>query len=194
MTIPTDLERIIAKQEIQDLCYRYARGADRLDAESWASAFWEDGTFNQPQSDVAINSYANQLVGTMDKFFELTHHINGNILINFDNKNYATTEVYFQAFHLTKADASIEELRFIIGDKRLSELSYVDGDTFEILVGGRYLDQVERREEVWKIKYRRLIFDYTTVRRSMALSSGLGMTAMGAAKMSRDRTDPSYKC
>jgi hypothetical protein len=68
----------------------------------------------------------------------------------------------------------------------------VDGNAYEIVVGGRYLDHVERRNGIWKIKTRRLIFDYSTVRHSSALLAGEGMTAFGAAKMARDQSDPSY--
>lgn len=192
MNTHTSLERIIAKQEIQDLCYRYARGADRLDADSWASAFWENGTFGQPQSDEPIASYANQIVAVMGKLFALTHHQNGNILIDFVDDDHATTEVYFRAFHLTKADASPDELRYIIGEQRFAELSHADGDVYDVVVGGRYLDKVERREGVWKIKNRSLIFDYTTVQRSTALHPSQGMAALSAGTMARDRTDPSY--
>lgn len=127
----------------------------------------------------------------MGKHFALTHHLNGNILIDFVDADHATTKVYFRAFHLTKPDMRSEEVEFIVG-KRLQELSHEDGNVYDIVVGGRYLDQVERREDVWKIKTRRLIFDYTTVRRSEALLPSEGMSAQGAAPMARDKTDPSY--
>jgi len=184
------LERVIATQQIQELCYRYARGADRLDAESWASAFWDDAVFGG--SDLSITDYANQVVQIMGNLFDLTHHLNGNILINFTDSEHATTEVYFRAFHLTKAGAPIDQLRFIIGERRLAELSHVDGNVYEVVVGGRYLDQVECREGIWRIKNRRLIFDYTTVQLNTTLLPGEGMTTTSAGKMTRDRTDPSY--
>ncbi len=187
---PINLERVIAKQEIQELCYRYARGADRLDADSWASAFWNDGVF--VGSELPITDYANQLVMVMGSLFELTHHLNGNVLINFVDDDHATTEVYFRAFHLTKAGLTSDQLRFIIGERRLAELSHKDGDVYEVVVGGRYLDQVECREGVWKIKSRRLIFDYTTVQHNTTLLPDEGMSASSAGKMTRDRTDPSY--
>jgi hypothetical protein len=129
----------------------------------------------------------------MGDSFSCTHHLNCNILVDFLDEDHAATEVYFQAFHLTKADLKPDALLFLVGARRFAELAHVDGNVYEIVVGGRYLDDVERRGGIWKIKTRRMIFDYTTVRRSAALLAGEGMTAFGAAKMARDRSDPSYR-
>lgn len=128
----------------------------------------------------------------MGKYFALTHHLNGNILIDFSDDDHATSETYFRAYHLTKSDLKREEAEFMIGERRLSELGYAEGNVFDIIVGGRYLDQVERRDGIWRIKLRRLIFDYCDVRKSEGLRPQEGMTAMGAATMARDRSDPSY--
>jgi hypothetical protein len=193
MAEPAGLERLIAQQDIKDLCCRYARGSDRVDAGIFASVFWEDGGYGQLNSDAPIADTADAMIGGfMGRSFSCTQHLNGNILIDFTDQDHATTEVYFRAFHLTNAELKAEEVLFLVGARRFAELSHVDGNVYEIVVGGRYLDHVERRGGIWKIKTRRLIFDYTTVRPSAALLPGEGMTAFGAAKMARDRSDPSY--
>jgi hypothetical protein len=193
MPEPVGLERLIAQQDIKDLCCRYARGSDRVDAGIFASVFWEDGGYGQPDGNDPIADRADALIGGfMGRSFSCTQHLNCNILIDFADQDHAATEVYFQAFHLTKADLTADEVLFLVGARRFAELLHVDGNVYEIVVGGRYLDHVERRGGTWKIKTRRLIFDYTTVRQSAALLAGEGMTAFGAAKMARDRSDPSY--
>lgn len=193
MPEPVGLERLIAQQEIKDLCCRYARGSDRVDVGLFASTFWEDGGYGQLSSNEPIAKIADELIGGfMGKSFSCTQHLNCNILIDFVDEDHATTEVYFQAFHLTKADLKSDEVLFLVGARRFAELTHVDGNVYEIVVGGRYLDHVERRDGIWKIKTRRLIFDYSTVRHSSALLAGEGMTAFGAAKMARDQSDPSY--
>ncbi len=190
MPKPVGLERLIAEQDIKDLCFRYARGSDRVDAGVFASTFWEDGGYGQGEPIAGI---ADEMIGGfMGKHFSCTQHLNCNILIDFVDEDHAATEVYFQAFHLTKAELRPDEVLFLVGARRFAELSHVDGNVYEIIVGGRYLDDVERREGVWKFKTRRLIFDYSTVRQSSALLPGEGMTAFGAAKMERDQSDPSY--
>ena len=93
-----EMERFVAKQEIKDLCYRYARGSDRLDAECFASAFWDDGVFNQPEGGGAFSAFADQLVEIMGTYFALTHHLNGDILIELTDEHSATAETYFRAF------------------------------------------------------------------------------------------------
>jgi 3-phenylpropionate/cinnamic acid dioxygenase small subunit len=193
MPKPVGLERLIAQQEIRDLCYRYARGSDRVDVDIFTSTFWEDGGYSQLSNDAPISKIADEMiVGVMGKSFSCTQHLNGNILIDFVDDDHAKTEVYFRAFHFTKPELTPEEVLFLVGPRRFAELSHVDGNAYEIVVGGRYLDDVERRDGAWKIKARRLIFDFTTVRHSAALLAGEGMTAFGQAKMARDRSDPSY--
>jgi hypothetical protein len=192
MPKPVDLERLIAQQEIRDLCCRYARGADRVDVGVFTSVFWEDGGYSQLYSDESIARIAEETIGFMGKNFSCTQHLNCNILVDFVDEDHATTEVYFRAFHLTKADLKSDEVLPLVGARRFAELSHVDGNVYEIVVGGRYLDHVERRDGVWKIKTRRLIFDYSTVRHSSTLLAGEGMTAFAAAKMARDQSDPSY--
>lgn len=128
----------------------------------------------------------------MGKNFSFTHHLNCNILIDFIDEDIATTETYFQAFHLTRPDFKSDEILPLVGKRRLAELSHVDGNAYEIVSGGHYLDHVERREGIWKIKTRRLIFDYTTVKHNSALLPDEGINAFGAARMARDRSDPSY--
>lgn len=192
MPKPAGLERLIAQQEIRDLCCRYARGSDRLDVGVFTSVFWEDGGYGPPYGDQPMAAIADVVLGMMGKNFSCTHHLNGNILVDFVDEDHATTEVYFWAFHLTKADLTPDEILFLVGARRFAELAHADGHVYEIVVGGRYLDHIERRGGVWKIKTRRMVFDYCTVRQSSALLAGEGMTAFGAAPMARDRSDPSY--
>jgi hypothetical protein len=68
----------------------------------------------------------------------------------------------------------------------------VDGKVYDMVVGGRDIDRLERRDGIWKIKLRQLVFDYCTVLPSSTLHAGEGMMALGAATMARDRSDPSY--
>lgn len=186
------IERLLAQQEIRDLCYRYARGSDRVDAGILTSTFWEDGGYSQPGSSEPIAKMDGEAVSEfMGKQFSCTQHLNCNILIDFLDEDHATTEVYFRAFHLTKPDLKSDDLLPLVGPRRLAALSHVDGNAYEIVVGGRYLDHVERRGGIWKFKTRCLIFDYSTVGQSSALLASEGMNAFGAA-MARDQSDPSY--
>lgn len=193
MAKPTGLEKLLAEQEIRDLSYRYARGADRLDVEIFKSVFWDDGAFRQVMDNGIISQVAEGIIGGfMGTTFSRTQHLNCNILIDFVDADHADTEVYFQAYHLTSAELTAENIIPLVGESRFKELGHVDGNEYEIIVGGRYLDNVERRDGVWKIKSRRLIFDYSTVNHSATLPVGDGMTAFGEARMARDRGDPSY--
>ena len=191
MPKPEGLERLVAQQEIRDLCFRYARGSDRVDDDILTSAFWEDGGFGQPYAAEPTSKIGGGVGAFMGSAFSCTHHMNGNILIDFIDADLALTEVYFQAFHLTQPDLTFERLLPLIGARRFAELGHADGAVYEIVVGGRYLDRVERRGGVWKIMTRCLVFDYCTVRQSAALLPGEGMMGFGR-QIARDKSDPSY--
>ena len=69
------------------------------------------------------------------------HHMIGNSLLEFDEKNENTAygEIYFNAYHKT-----IE-----------------NGVNTDVIIAGRYLDRYERRNGVWKIAYRSEVNDWS---------------------------------
>ena len=193
MTQPVGIERVLAEHQIRDVCYRYARGSDRVDPDLFTSAFWEDGGYDGPHADTPIAQVAAGSAAFMGKHFSATHHLNGNILIDFIDEDNARTEVYFLGMHVTKDDLGPDELLALIGHGLLSQCDHQPGHSYEIVVGGRYLDHFARRGGIWKIRNRSIIFDYCTARLSAAVSVGEGMTAFGTTRMARDRGDPSYR-
>ena len=82
MPKPVGLERVIAQQDITDLCYRYAHGSDRVDDDAFLSTFWEDGGYGQVYADEPLAKIAS-VGGFMGKVFSCTQHLNCNILIDF---------------------------------------------------------------------------------------------------------------
>jgi hypothetical protein len=132
MPEPVGVERLIAQQEIKDLCCRYARGSDRADAGIFTSTFWEDGGYSQLDSNKPNAKIDGEVIsGFMSKRFSCTQHLNCNILVDFVDEDHATTEVYFQAFHLTRANLKSDEVLALVGARRFAELSHVDGSVYE---------------------------------------------------------------
>lgn len=193
MALPEGLDLLLSERAIHRLAYTYARGGDRIDSEIFKSVFWPEGGYRQHYSDEPISVIGDSLIEEfMGRTFSCTHHMTGNILIDFQSENQARTEVYFAAFHLTRSHVDAKALEAILGPTRFAEEASKPGRVYEIVVGGRYLDEVERREGVWKISRRRLIHDYTTVRGNSGLPAGEGLTLFSEAKMTRNRFDPSY--
>lgn len=188
-----DLDLLLSEREIRRLAYEYARGGDRVDSRIFNSVFWPDGGYRQNYWDKPVSIIGDALINEfMAATFSCTHHMIGNILIDFLAENHATTEVYFAAFHLTQPHLDKKALKEILGPTRFAEERHEPDQAHEILVGGRYLDEVERRDSVWKISRRRMVLDYTTVRRSSGMLAEEGLYLFSEAKMARDTTDASY--
>lgn len=125
------IETLLAKQEIADVIYRYARGVDRLDYDLVRSCYHPDayddhGTF---QGNVE------EFIAYIEAFLPhnaVTQHFMGNMLIEVDG-NVARAETYAVAYHRSeRPDGSGKD------------------DTFGI----RYVDRFECRDGDWKIAHR----------------------------------------
>lgn len=157
-----------AKQLITEVIYRYARAIDRMDERLLRSVFHPGSRhshfYEGPSSDPGISS-SKELPGDFVAFalgvlsaYTRTHHQLGNTLIQFVGDGTALAETYFTAYHRTRAR----------GDPLAPQNAY---DTeMDYLVGGRYLDRFECRDNEWKIVQRTGMTDW--VRLEPACSQG----------------------
>jgi hypothetical protein len=151
------VRELLDKQAITDVIMTYARAIDRLDEGLLRSVFHPDSLhahgFVGPSSDASLPSspgapgdfvaYALEVLGTLSR----THHQLGNIFIELEGDD-AYTETYFSAYHRMRAK----------GDPLASDGAY---DTeMDWLVGGRYIDRMQKREGVWKISHRTGLTDW----------------------------------
>lgn len=151
------VRELLDKQAITDVIITYARAIDRLDEDLLRSVFHPDSQhahgFAGPSSDPSLPSspgapgdfvaYAFEVLRTLAR----THHQLGNIFIELDGDD-AYTETYFSAYHRMRAK----------GDPLASDGAY---DTeMDWLVGGRYIDRMQKREGVWKISHRTGLTDW----------------------------------
>jgi hypothetical protein len=151
------LGELLDKQVITDVIMTYARAIDRLDEDLLRSVFHPDSQhahgFVGPSSDPSLPSspgapgdfvaFAFEILRTLTR----THHQLGNIFIELDGDD-AYTETYFSAYHRMRAK----------GDPLAAANAY---DTeMDWLVGGRYIDRMQKRQGVWKISHRTGITDW----------------------------------
>ncbi len=151
------LGELLDKQAITEVIMTYARAIDRLDEDLLRSVFHPDSQhahgFVGPSSDPSLPSspgapgdfvaFAFEILRTLTR----THHQLGNIFIELDGDD-AYTETYFSAYHRMRAK----------GDPLASDGAY---DTeMDWLVGGRYIDRMQKREGVWKISHRTGLTDW----------------------------------
>lgn len=136
MTDPA-LQALLDRQSITDVINLYLRGADRADIDLIAAAYHPDaiedhgGVFKGPASDyVALMAKMLPRAGIMN-------HLATNLVIELDG-DVAHAEHYILAFARMKKE----------------------GETFDTLTLARALDRFERRDGLWKIAHRRLVWEW----------------------------------
>ena len=131
-----DLREAVAKQKIADILTRYSRGIDRCDIDTLSAVFWPDATTDYGSGRQNAQDWARATVAAL-KGMHRTQHAISNILIDIDGDT-ARAETYCQAYH------------------------EIDGPSgrVEMVVGGRYLDRLERRNGAWRIADRTYVMDW----------------------------------
>lgn len=138
----SQLDTLIAKDEITDALARYCRGVDRLDAELVRSAYHEDATDDHGYTQVSTGWDLANLCdrdnpdGFPKEWTSTTHQLT-NVLIRVDG-DHASSESYFYA-----------TMRFDHGS-----------DRYNLVSVGRYIDKWERRDGgMFKIVSRVVVTD-----------------------------------
>jgi hypothetical protein len=190
------IDLVMARLQISDVVTKYARAGDRLDVDLFKSAFWEEGGYRDHVAPEPMHQMADWLIdGMMRNTFIISQHYVSNTLVLNINSEKAEVETYFCGLHVTQPSLGRNDLLGIIGERRLDELGWSEGKQYEVIVGGRYLDNFECRQGVWRIKWRRVPYDWTSMRDYSGLrrDEGLFVTAKANAVPARDRSDPSYQ-
>lgn len=135
--IDTRLQEFLDKQEIHEVLMRYCRGIDRCDLDLVLSAFHEDAYDNHTgKAELAYERFPKVLKVAESNVKRTSHNIcNEFVEVRGD---VAASESYLLAYH------RIED----------------HGREMDWLLGGRYLDRLERRNGEWRIAYRTVVFDW----------------------------------
>jgi hypothetical protein len=129
------LQDLLDKDALRDIALRYSRAIDRMDLELLKTVYHPDAIDDH---GVWFNGPASEFIAQLPKIndrLEALHHSITNSFYRIDGDR-ADGELYFNAYQRTKPPESLH-----------------------ITVRGRYLDNYERRDGVWRIAYRRLVWD-----------------------------------
>ncbi len=160
------LQQLIDKQALHELVLTYCRACDRRDFALLRSLYHDDAIDDHgAMFRGSADAYVAWLPGVLANFAATVHSISNALFVIAGE--HAQGELYTQAYHRTHPP-----------------------QPRDIVIGGRYLDQYERRAGVWKFWRRSLALDYC--RLEPVDPAAYQEFAAGAPAGRTDLEDPSY--
>jgi SnoaL-like domain len=136
--LPEALQRLIGRQQIEDVLTRYSRGVDRADVDLIRACYHDDAT--EDHGGVfkgSAKDYVDQIAGILPRA-RILNHLVMNVLVEFTAPDVARVEAYILTFARMKKD----------------------GEKFDTLTLARAVDRFEKRSGRWAISARRLCFEW----------------------------------
>ena len=165
--ITEDLRSFLEREKIRDCIGRLARGEDRRAADQISSSFWPDSTCDFGVFSGTFDAYLAWVVPGSPAI-PVTQHVLGQSVIELDGE-VALVESHVTGYH-----------RINMGEAER-----------DIIIGGRYLDRMEKRGGEWRISRRVMLYDWChDIGPSIDWSKGLmGMPFSGAHFIGRAMGD-----
>ncbi len=138
MDISAELQAMLDREAIRNCIARLARGEDRRDAEVLSACYWPDSSFDYGMYQGAFADYLAWVVPGADAILN-TQHVLGQTVIELSGDT-AKAETHAISYH--RVDMGEE-----VGER-------------DTCIGGRYLDEFEKRDGVWGIKHRAMLYDW----------------------------------
>jgi hypothetical protein len=163
------LEILLAKQAITEVLYRYCRAFDRMDLDMALTVWHPGGTCNYTSRAGTLD------IKAVDYFGPSWAH-----RAKLRNHSHQVTNILIEV----AAEKAVSEACFTASLQAEPE----NGEILENLYRGRYLDRWSRRDGVWAIDHRQVVFDsYTPITFAVERLKDVPLELSR-----RDRDDPSY--
>jgi hypothetical protein len=143
------MQAVIDKQAICEAMLRYCHGADRCDLEMLQSAFWPEGKADYGAFVGPTATFCEVLIPTLKGMTSTMHNVS-NSLITLRGKT-AKAMSNCVSYH---------------------QVATPDG-VIEMVSGGRYLDDFEKRGEEWRILNRTFVLDWNRTGPSSSAYEGM---------------------
>ena len=131
------LEETADRLAIIEVVNIHSRGVDRASAEILKSAYWPDANVDYGGYKGNAHQFCEGLPAGIKRYAGTQHKVS-NITIEISGEE-ARVETYVTAHHYLAVD---------------------DGDDTEMTYIGRYLDHMQKRDNVWKISFRKIVMDW----------------------------------
>ncbi len=132
------LQAMLDDHKIRDCIARLARGEDRRDPTILSACFWPDATFDYAMYKGSFPEYLAWVVPGAEAITN-TQHVLGQTVVDLDGAK-AKAETYVMSYH--RVDMGPET-----GER-------------DTCIGGRYCDEMEKRDGKWAIAHRTMLYDW----------------------------------
>lgn len=153
---------------IMEVLAMHSRGVDRADGDVLKTAYWPDATVAYGGFNGGAHEFCEMLPGAI-RAYARTQHTITNTCIELRGDR-ALVETYVTAYHYRAAQGGPD-----------TEMTYL----------GRYLDTMQRRDDVWKILHRQVVMDWNQNAETTAVLEGPPFD--GLARGERHPDDPLYR-
>ena len=148
--VTAELRNLLEREMIRDRIGRLARGEDRRNAELISASYWPDSTIDHGVFVGSLEEYLAWVVPGSPEI-QATQHVLGQSVIEL-RSDTALVETHVMSYH-----------RLAMGDEHR-----------DTVIGGRYLDRMERRGGEWRIAQRTMLYDwYQDLGQSIDWSQGV---------------------
>jgi hypothetical protein len=164
-----NIDELLDREKIRDCLARLSRGEDRRDAALIKGCYWPDAADDHGVFLGSAEEFLAWVVPGMPSI-PVTLHTLGQSLIDLRGDT-AAVETHVTAYH------------------RIN----MNGPERDIVIGGRYLDRMEKRQRAWRIAQRTMLYDWLSdFGDSADWSKGLlGMPFLGKHSVGSARGDHS---
>ncbi len=135
-TIPDELKALLERDKIRECIVRLARGEDRRNAEQITASYWPDSITDYGVFAGSFKEYLAWVVPGSPAIPN-TQHVLGQSVIDLQG-DAALVETHVNSYH--RIDMGTEHR--------------------DTIVGGRYLDRLEKRGGDWRIANRVMLYDW----------------------------------
>ena len=133
-------QELLDREAIREVIFTYCRGIDRIDEDSLRRVYWPDAIDEHSVFDGPADEFIPWVIETL-RGMKATQHNICNLSISVEGSD-AWCESYFIAHH--KLEGEAED----------------GGGERDMIAAGRYLDHMQKRGGEWRIKHRRVVYDW----------------------------------
>jgi len=186
------LERLLAAADhiaIENVLGTYCRAIDRLDTGLLKSVYHPDGFDDHGALKMPAHEFAEHIVEQLRAACSYSMHTVTHAVIDIRG-DHARSEAYYLGYHLVEGDPAAVEAFFGADYLAARRAAGQLGGRHEYLCGGRYLDELRKRDGHWRIQRRKMTNEFAICRPESPPTGGLPTAFRSPG--SRDRADPVY--